>query len=155
MKHRTPNTRARRTQSSGFGIVEVLVALVVLSIGMLGIASLYAVTLRSSGSAISRMQAVNLANDIGDRIRANKTAGAAYAGAAADKSCNGTTDCSAADMAAHDLFLWREQITATMPGMVGTVAVDTATVPATYTVTLTWREPGDDADLSYAMRMQI
>jgi len=144
-----------RRMSSGFGIVEVLVALVVLSIGLLGMASLYVVTLRSSTSAISRTQAINLASDIGDRIRANRTAGEAYEGAAADKSCGGTTDCSPADMAAHDLFLWQRQITAVWPsGASGTVDV-TPGPPATYRVTVTWREPGDNADLSYEMRFQL
>ena len=41
-----------RTRSRGFTIVEVLVALVVLSVGMLGIAGLYVMTLRSSGGAM-------------------------------------------------------------------------------------------------------
>ena len=79
---------ANRLGQRGFTIVEALVALVVLAVGMLGIASLYVTTLRASGSAMSRMQAINLASDLGDRIRANRTAEAAYAGAAA---ANGTT----------------------------------------------------------------
>ena len=111
----------------GFTIVEALVALVVLAVGMLGIASLYVTTLRASGSATSRMQAINLAGDLGDRIRANRTARAAYAGAAA---ANGTTcigtgvTCTAAQMAAHDLFVWQAAIQQALPGApVGTVTV--------------------------------
>ena len=65
---------ATRQALRGFTIVEALVALVVLAVGMLGIASLYVTTLRASGSATSRMQAINLAGDLGDRIRANRTA---------------------------------------------------------------------------------
>ena len=65
---------ANRLGQRGFTIVEALVALVVLAVGMLGIASLYVTTLRASGSAMSRMQAINLASDLGDRIRANRTA---------------------------------------------------------------------------------
>jgi type IV pilus assembly protein PilV len=135
---------------------------------MLGIASVYIVTLRSSGSAISRMQAVNLASDIGDRIRANRNAGTAYEGAAAEdgEKCIGAdASCTAAEMAAHDLFLWQQQIEATLPGdPTGTVAVDTGTTPATYTITVSWLEAGaapaeeedeDENRLSYVMRMQI
>lgn len=150
-------------KARGFSIVEVLVALVVLGVGMLGIASVYVITLRSSGSAISRMQAVNLASDIGDRIRANRNANTAYEAAAAEdgEGCVGADEnCSAAQMAAHDLFLWQEQIQATLPGNpTGTVDVDTGTTPATYTITVSWLEAGaaDEPEnrLSYVMRMQI
>ena len=63
----------------GFSLVEVLVALIVLSVGMLGIASLYVDSLRAGRTALLRTQAVFLATDMADRIRANPTAGAAYA----------------------------------------------------------------------------
>ncbi len=149
----------------GFSMVEALVALVVLGVGMLGIASLYVVTLRTSGSAISRMQAVNLASDLGDRIRSNRNAGTAYEhngeGATEDSDrCMGVSaNCSAEEMAAYDLALWQEQIEAALPGNpTGTVDVDTATNPTTYTITITWLEAGqadEDNRLSYVMRMQI
>lgn len=66
------------SRSTGFSIVEALVALVVLSIGMLGIAALYVESLRAGRSAIYRTQAVNLASDMADRIRANRNARASY-----------------------------------------------------------------------------
>lgn len=144
---------------NGFSMVEVLVALVVLGVGMLGIASLFVVTLRSSGSAISRMQAVNLASDLGDRIRANRTAQAAYADLPAedDTGCIGSTaNCNPADMAGHDLFVWQKQIDDTLPGdPSGSVKVLTTTTPRTYEITVTWSEPGETKPLSYVMRMQI
>jgi hypothetical protein len=49
--------------------------MVVLSIGMLGIAALYVESLRSGTSALLRSQAVAFASDMADRIRANPTAG--------------------------------------------------------------------------------
>ena len=78
-----------------------MVALVVLAVGMLGIAGLYVTTLRSGGGAIFRMQAVNLAADLADRIRANRGANVAYQGAAANNNCYGTgsVDCAPALMA--------------------------------------------------------
>ncbi len=67
-----------RRNDSGFTMVEVLVALVVLAIGLLGIAALYLNSLQSGRTAIYRTQAINLAADLADRIRMNRTAQAAY-----------------------------------------------------------------------------
>lgn len=151
------NSVQLRRSGAGFSIVEVLVALVVLSVGMLGIASLYVVTLRSSGSAISRMQAVNLASDLADRIRANRNGREAYAEAAADEGCVGATaSCNPEEMAAHDLYLWDQQLEATLgPSATGTVVVEGAGTLRTYTITVSWREPTEPDALSYVMRMQI
>lgn len=160
----TTGNRARASKRmQGFSMIEALVALVVLGVGMLGIASLYVVTLRTSGSAISRMQAVNLASDLGDRIRSNRNARDAYQGegAAEDSdSCMGASaNCGAEEMAAYDLALWQKQIEAALPGdPTGAVEVDTTTNPTTYTITITWLEAGqanEDNRLSYVMRMQI
>ena len=159
MKPSAPAQRhATLACARGFSIVEVLVALVVLATGMLGIASLYVTTLRASGSAISRMQVVNLASDLGDRIRANRTAGAAYQGPAATDAtgCIGTTaNCNPQTLAAHDLFVWNQQIARTLPGSpTGAVVVTALTGGiSNYDVTITWSEPGEGT-LSYTMSLQ-
>ena len=92
---------------AGFTLVEVLIALVVLAVGMLGIAALYIEGLRASRTALVRSEAVVLATNMADRIRANLEAGAAYAGApAANPNVNcvaGGGGCSPQEMAAHDL----------------------------------------------------
>jgi type IV pilus assembly protein PilV len=156
-------------RQAGFSIVEVMVAMVVMAVGMLGIASLYVTTLRSSGSAMSRMQAVNLASDIADRIRANRYAKGAYADTAAEKPCIGITqDCTKDDMAANDLYLWQKQIDDLLPGSAedseGTIVYTAGAgdEPDSYTITVTWKEPGTAADegdangrLNYALTMQI
>lgn len=157
--------RRHPLQQAGFGLVEVMVALVVLAVGMLGIASLFVTTLRASGSAISRMQAVNLAGDLADRIRANRFARDAYAVAEPTlKPCIGiTSNCSPADMAANDVFLWKQQIDGLLPGTPQSEVVFTpaaADVPDQYTIEVRWKEPGssgDDAagELSYSLTMQI
>jgi len=133
-----------------------MVALVVLSVGMLGIAGLYVTTLRSGGGAIYRMQAVSLAADLADRIRANRGANVAYAGAAANNNCYGagSVDCSPALMAANDLLVWQQQIAGTLPGGNGVVAVAGAAAPFTYTITITWTESGGAAS-SYLLTLQI
>ena len=107
--------------SRGFSLIEALVALVVVGVGMLGIAALYVTTLRANGSALSRSQAVNLASDLGDRIRANRNAGTSYQSAGSETApgviCQGSgTSCSATQLAASDLYLWQMQINAALPG---------------------------------------
>ncbi|HEX2494964.1 MAG TPA: type IV pilus modification protein PilV [Steroidobacter sp.] len=139
----------------GFSLVEALVALVVLGVGMLGIASLYVVTLRSSGSAISRTQAVNLASDLGDRIRANRKAAEAYAGLATAHDCV-SSYCTAQEMAENDLFVWRQQINTALPGDPSGKVEVAAGTPRTFTITVSWTEPGESASSStYSMRMQL
>ena len=145
------------TLTRGFTLVEAMVALVVLAVGMLGIAGLYVTTLRSGGGAIYRMQAVNLAADLADRIRANRGANLAYAGAAANNNCYGTgsVDCAPALMAANDLLVWQQQIAAILPGGNGVVAVaPAATPPYTYTITISWTESGGVSP-SYVLTLQI
>jgi type IV pilus assembly protein PilV len=143
---------------SGFSLVEVLVALVVLSVGMLGIAALYVESLRSSRTALFRTQAVTLASDIADRIRANPLAKDAYDATVTSADTNaacapGGGGCAVDALAKHDKAAWLGTVESTLPGGTGTVDVDTTTNPSTYTITITWTEPGQD-DASYEVRFQ-
>lgn len=154
----------RKTQR-GISLIESLVALLVLSIGMLGIAALYVSSLRASGSALFRTQAVNFAADMADRIRANPDAAVAYAAAATDNGCvRGATvgaDCSPLQLAADDLFRWRDAIGRALPDdgnagtLQGTVAVAGAAAPRTYTIRVIWSEPTEQQPLVYTLIMQI
>lgn len=66
-----PTRLQPRRLGSGFSMIELLVALLVLSIGLLGVAALMATSMRNSQSANYRTQATNLAYEITDAIRAN------------------------------------------------------------------------------------
>lgn len=145
-------------------MVEALVALVVLAVGMLGIAGLYVTTLRSGSSAIYRMQAINLATDMADRIRANRNANVFYNDAPANNGCfqgaAAAVDCSPEQMAQNDLFLWNAQLAQVLPTGTGTVTVGGASAPYTYTITVNWFEQGSDTATAntaqtYTMQMQI
>ena len=152
-------SRAFGPRSSGFTMVEVLVALVVLAVGMLGIAGLYVMTLQSGGSAIYRMQAVSLASELADRIRANRNAGAVYAGAAVATACAGafatTIVCTPTQMAQNDLFLFNQRVTSptVLPNGTWSVTVNGAS-PATYIIRVNWTETGNQA-MSYTLTTQI
>lgn len=68
-------TQARgRPGQRGFTIVEILVALFVLSVGLLGLASLQVIGVKNSGSAYHRTQATLIANELIEKMRANKVA---------------------------------------------------------------------------------
>ena len=139
--------------SKGFSLVEVLIALVIMSVGMLGIAGLYVQSMQAGRHSMLRHHAVTLTGDIADRIRANPTAGAAYAAAAgADNNCvTQNTDCDPAEMAAHDIFLWQAQALSFLPPMGDgsqqvVVAFDGAAAPPSYTITVRWDEPTLDGN---------
>ncbi len=59
--------------NTGFTLIEVLIAMLVLAVGLLGLAGLQATSLRNNQSAYNRSQATQLAYDLADRMRANFT----------------------------------------------------------------------------------
>jgi type IV pilus assembly protein PilV len=73
---------ARSGEQHGVGMVEVLVALLVMSIGVLGYAGLQLRALNSSGDAFIRSQAMAIAQDAVERIAANRSGVATYSTAA-------------------------------------------------------------------------
>jgi type IV pilus assembly protein PilV len=149
-------------------MVEVLVSVVVVSVGILGNAALYFTALQTKRVAISRIQVVSLVNDMADRIRANRTAGIAYqlgdskVAVIPSVDCVGTSSvdvapCNPAEMATADLFLWSASVAGTLSGKsTRSIAVDTTTTPTTYTITINWSSPARGAiDLSHSLRLQI
>ena len=129
----------------GFSLIEVLIALIILSVGMLGIAGLYVQSMQAGRTSMFRHNAVTIAGDIADRIRANPAAGTAYAAAAgADNNCvNGGINCSPAQMAAHDISLWQEQADDSLPNGTVTVTHDGDLVLPSYEIKVGWDEPGE------------
>jgi type IV pilus assembly protein PilV len=144
----------KHTQT-GFSLIESMVALVVVSVGMIGIAGLYGQGLSAGRTALYRTQAVNLAADMADRIRVNRLGGANYGGPAANNNCDppGAVNCSPAQMAAHDLFVWTNQVTQQLPNGAGTVVV-AGTAPPTYTITVTWQDTGLGA-VNYQLAIRV
>jgi type IV pilus assembly protein PilV len=108
----------------GFSLLEVLVAVLVLSIGLLGLAGLYAVGLRSVDSANLRTQATILAEDMLERMRANREAATAGAYDIANLEQDPSGDAVAATDVAE--WKWRLGLVFQQPG--GSIACDGAGV---------------------------
>lgn len=66
-------TFQKTKHQNGFTLLEVLIALLILSIGLLGLAALQANTLKKNHGALQRTQAIFLTYDMMDRLRANRT----------------------------------------------------------------------------------
>ncbi len=119
-------TRATMRRDAGFTLVEILIALLVLSIGMLGIAALQAATVQFNHSAYLRSQATSLAYDIVDRMRANRAAAldGAYDGASVTPApaCN-TVAAASTTVAAADVAAWRNALACLLPAGTGSIAV--------------------------------
>lgn len=123
------NHRPLLPRAAGFTLVEILVAIVVLSIGLLGIAKLSIGSVQSNGSAFMRSQATELVQQIVDDMRANQPQAVAGgynialgANPGAAPNCV-TAVCTAAQIATFDLARWNNRLTTLLPSGQGSVAV--------------------------------
>lgn len=126
MNRRSVPRRLGFSSASGFSMIEVLVALVVLAIGLLGFALLQTMNLRFTQSANHRTQAINLSSDLLDQMRANRNDSAWYArtasftpGSVAPATCSRPTGpVTYVDNVAR----WKCQVVATLGADAGVVA---------------------------------
>jgi type IV pilus assembly protein PilV len=160
MAHRR-NLKSKATRKSpGFTLVEAMVALLVLSVGVIGVAALHGQSLAASRAAIFRSQAIGFAGDMAERIRLNRGARSAYAGDARHYACDAPSDrggvaCPPPELAAYDLFVWNQEIAAALPGGQGSVIVDTNLDPATYTVSVSWDEATESDRASFPLTFRL
>ncbi len=96
----------------GFSLLEVLIAVLVLSIGLLGLATLQATSLGFNHDAYARSQATLMAYDITDRMRANRDNASDYIVQISSSDCanNPTSGITGSSLAANDLRTWAERI---------------------------------------------
>jgi type IV pilus assembly protein PilV len=151
------------SRQRGVTIVEGLVALVILSVGMLGIASLYVTSLKTGRTALLRTQAVTLVNDIIDSIRANGTAGATYAIADRTKAptslvgCGDDGICTRDEIARRDLAAWVMALDEALPGYDASITYTDRAVgtPDVYTVSVSWQEAGETQRYTYRASLEM
>lgn len=134
----------------GVSLIEVLVTLVILSIGLLGIAGMQVMSVKNTNVAAQRSIATQQAYDIAERIRANigvpSVAGGAVNGSydnllavtPADPGCAGP--CTPTQQAVADHRAWNLENARVLPSGSGTVV---GTLATGYTVTLNWIEQSE------------
>lgn len=144
----------RRTRGcKGFTLVEVLVTLLVLSIGLLGIEKLLLVSSRANDSAYLRTQATGLAYSILDSMRANRQTAVSHGYDGSSTSVGSpstncaTSVCTGTSIAAYDLYQWQQALTTGLgPTGSGTVTTTNVADPVTgatdvtATITVTWND---------------
>ncbi|HET9108845.1 MAG TPA: type IV pilus modification protein PilV [Steroidobacteraceae bacterium] len=153
---------ARRAGDRGFSLIEVLVALIVLSVGLLGIAKMQALALASTSVAGMRSLAAVEADSIADAMHVNRGFWAASNASGLNVSIVGNTvtvtqagpatppvlpavncatngPCNAPSVAGYDLQNWAAALNQLLPGDEATIACN-ASDPIDCLVTIQWSE---------------
>jgi type IV pilus assembly protein PilV len=124
-------------KSKGIALIEVLVAVLVLGVGLLGLAALQGMSTKMTNNAQQRTQAVMLSGDILERIRVNRQNRANYNGINInDPACAvNFVPAAGAAVSANDINEWSNLLGCLLPGAVATVniAADVVTVRITWT----------------------
>ncbi len=105
----------------GTGLIEVMVTVVVMSIGLLGIAALQVQSKRSNFEAVQRTTATMLAHAVIERMRANESALSTYLSQGAQvggetissepsPDCTAGSSCTPSQLAQHDVWEWEQAI---------------------------------------------
>jgi type IV pilus assembly protein PilV len=154
----------------GATLLEALITLLVMSIGLLGVAALQMVGTQENASALRQSQAIWFAYDMADRMRANLDYGPPPPGrntpdkwgdhykgidvsagtTATGQSCGAGNSCNRDQMRDFDKDQWRAQVM-TLPGGQGTVVEDAA-VGGRYLVRVLWDDDTPNVDASRASK---
>jgi type IV pilus assembly protein PilV len=129
-------------RQAGFSLIEVLISIVILSVGLLGTAGLVTASLKGGNTSYYRSQATVLADDIIDRMRANVTAaqGGKYnidLGSNLSVACGSST---AGTMPRFDCQDWKTALAQSLPNGEGSTSVDNNGVAR---VTVEWNSGAD------------
>ncbi|MDP2751937.1 MAG: type IV pilus modification protein PilV [Rhodocyclaceae bacterium] len=143
--------RVQIAAQRGFSMLEILIALVIIAIALLGTAGLQVYAMRVNQSGQFRTQAVFLASDIAERMEANKVAAVAghYVQALTSVSSVAATDCattacSSADLAGWDISQWGVAIAGLLPQATWQITQTTAGNPSTYSIVINWTDRGSN-----------
>lgn len=131
----------KTTRSRGTSLIEVLIAVLILGIGLLGIASMQAITLRNGQSSMERSQAVMQTYSILDAMRANVLTARTNA-YVMPRTC--TVPTATATLAENDLRAWMTNMQVNLGAASCGMITCEATIPASTgrvcTVTIEWND---------------
>lgn len=125
--------RPSRASSAGFSLLEVLVSIIVLTIGLLGAGGMLLTAMRSTNESGNFSSALNFARELSEKARVNKTisikatsadnpylidwkAGDATPGSGTAGSTCITSACTPAELAGWDVNDWVKRVNDTLPG---------------------------------------
>lgn len=123
-------------KETGATLIEVLVAMVILAIGLLGLAGLQATSIQSNHSAYYRSQATILASDLADRMRANRNEALTNAYLIDFPTSSKSNDEDSGTSAQKDIAAWLNQLARTLPNGTGKVEKNNTLV----TISIRWND---------------
>jgi type IV pilus assembly protein PilV len=150
--------RRQHGPAGGFSLIEVLVALIIISVGLLGVARMQALSISNTNAARSRSLAAIEAASLASAMHSNRAYWAAnyptitVAGTTVTSSdgalnaavnCNasgGSAPCNATQLAASDLNEWVVNYAAIFPAGTATITCSALTTPLSCTILLAWTE---------------
>lgn len=116
------------SRQRGISLIEVMMSVLIFSIGLIGLAGLMVMATRSNHSAYLRTQVTFLANSMADRMSGNPTGiwsgaynSSAYPVSSTSVGCASGAACTPADLALHDQRLWSDQLRTFLPNPKATV----------------------------------
>jgi len=143
-----------RTQLHGFSLLEILVALVVIAVGVIGVAALYTEGVSNTARTDPRTIAAELAESIAERIRSNAAGRSGYArvmGIVCNPSAKPRR--GADEKAEQEAACWQDLVEQRLPSGSGTITRELSTTPPTYVVAVSWSVP-DAGTASYVTRVR-
>jgi type IV pilus assembly protein PilV len=141
-------------QARGFSMLEVLIAMLVIMIGALGIASMQLLAVTSTENARYQNVATMLGSSLAGAMQANvnfwgtpppsiTVIGTTNVGgpAATSATCEGPTNvCTGVVMASRDLRVWGKEVADSLPGGRAVIVCPALSSPAICTITVSWTQ---------------
>jgi len=136
-------------KSAGFSLLEVLIAVSILAVAMLGIAAMQLMSLKDNRDAYYRSQAVLLTQDMAERMRSNNTQLLAYAGIDTTNTYSQTrcSPCTPTQIVNMDKYEWSQKIktTTNIAGLIPTGKGTVTQSAGIYTIEVSWQSEGATA----------